>query len=139
MAHLEALRARRAAIGIGCRAGASASDIVDLVRRVMAQAEFADVDIHLASIDAKRNEPGLLEAARTLACPLAFFSREALAARAADAITRSIRVEALFNLPSVAETAALAGAGPGSRLVLARIAEHGVTCAIAVAASDIAA
>ena len=38
---------------------------------------------------------------------------------------------ALFGLPSIAETAALAGAGPSSVLLLARMSEGGASCAIA--------
>jgi len=47
-------------------------------------------------------------------------------------LTRSERVVALTGLGSVAETAALAGAGPQSILKRARIASANATCAIAV-------
>jgi cobalt-precorrin 5A hydrolase len=63
--------------------------------------------------------------------PLHFLPQEALEAVADKAQTRSPRVEALFGVPSVAETAALAGAGPGAVLILPRIARDDVTCAIA--------
>jgi cobalt-precorrin 5A hydrolase len=43
----------------------------------------------------------------------------------------SPRVKALMGVPSVAEAAALAAAGPKSTLVLPRIAVGPVTCAIA--------
>jgi cobalt-precorrin 5A hydrolase len=53
---------------------------------------------------------------------------------AADAriITRSERVLALTGVPSVAEAAALAAAGPASRLVGPRVAIGPATCALAV-------
>ncbi|HTI02212.1 MAG TPA: cobalamin biosynthesis protein, partial [Acidisoma sp.] len=47
-------------------------------------------------------------------------------------LTRSARAQREVGLASVAEAAALAGAGPGGRLVLARIAADGVTCALAL-------
>jgi cobalt-precorrin 5A hydrolase len=45
--------------------------------------------------------------------------------------TRSARVGRHIGLPSLAETAALAGAGPGGELIVGRLAEGGATCAIA--------
>jgi cobalt-precorrin 5A hydrolase len=58
----------------------------------------------------------------------------ALKAAEPRALTRSERVVALTGLGSVAEAAALAGAGPVSRLVQPRIASANATCAIAVSA-----
>jgi cobalt-precorrin 5A hydrolase len=46
--------------------------------------------------------------------------------------TRSERVLRATGLPSLAECAALAGAGPGSRLVLERISGGGASCAVAL-------
>ena len=132
MAHRQAVSGRIVAIGIGCRAGASAANIVALVQRTLSDARLAGETAGLFSIDTKRDETGLIKAARLLAMPITFLSREALAARAADAVTRSDRIAALHDLPSIAETAALAGAGPASRLVVPRISAGAVTCAIAV-------
>ena len=120
------------AIGIGCRAGASAANIVALVQRTLSHAQLDRAPAQLFSIDTKRDEIGLIKAARLLAMPIAFLSHEALAARARDAVTRSALVTAVHGLPSVAETAALAGAGPGSRLAVPRVSAGAVTCAIAV-------
>jgi cobalt-precorrin 5A hydrolase len=132
MAHHQAVSVRPVAIGIGCRARTPASDIITHVARVLRDAKLDAADAQLFSIEAKQHETGLIEAARLLAMPIAFLSREALAAHAADAVTRSARVEALYDLPSVAETAALAGAGEGSRLVVPRVVAGPVTCAIAM-------
>jgi cobalt-precorrin 5A hydrolase len=43
-----------------------------------------------------------------------------------------------FDVPSVAEAAALAGAGPGAVLIVPRIAQDGATCAIAGSAEGAA-
>jgi cobalt-precorrin 5A hydrolase len=120
------------AIGIGCRAGASAANIVALVQRTLSDARLAGERVELFSIEAKHGEIGLIKAARLLAIPITFLPRHALAARASNAVTRSNRVAALFDLPSVAETAALAGAGLGSRLAVPRVSAGAVTCAIAI-------
>jgi cobalamin biosynthesis protein CbiG len=132
MADHQAVSARIVAIGIGCRAGASAANIVSLVQRTLSDAQLDSANAKLFTIDTKRDEMGLIKAARLLAMPIGFLARDALAARAADAVTRSERVEALYDIPSIAETAALAGAGPDSRLVLQRVAAGAVTCAIAI-------
>jgi cobalt-precorrin 5A hydrolase len=132
MAYDQAVSTRIIAIGIGCRAGASATNIVTLVRRTLSGAQLAGASTKLFSIDSKRDEAGLIKAARLLAMPITFLSRDELAARAADAVTHSDRIAALYDLPSVAETAALAGAGSASRLIVPRIAAGAVTCAIAI-------
>jgi cobalt-precorrin 5A hydrolase len=120
------------AIGIGCRAGACAANIVALVQRTLSDARLAGESVELFSIEAKRDEIGLIKAARLLAMPITFLPRDALAARASTALTRSNRVASLYDLPSVAETAALAGAGPESWLAVPRVSAGAVTCAIAI-------
>jgi len=118
------------AIGLGCRKGVSGEVIARLVREALACIEQNGAAA-LFTVDGKRDEGGLAQAAEALAMPLHFLPQEALAAAADQAQTRSPRVEALFGVPSVAETAALAGAGPGAVLILPRIARDDVTCAIA--------
>jgi cobalt-precorrin 5A hydrolase len=118
------------AIGLGCRKGVSGEAIVSLVREALALIGRTG-GTALFTVEGKRAEAGLAQAAQTLAMPLHFLPQEALAAVADQAQTRSPRVEALFGVPSVAETAALAGAGPGAVLILPRIARDDATCAIA--------
>ena len=121
---------REIAIGLGCRKGVSGEVIASLVREALAIIGQPGAAA-LFTVDAKRPEAGLAQAAQALAMPLHFLTQEALAAVADQAQTRSPRVEALFGVPSVAETAALAGAGPGAVLILPRIARNDATCAIA--------
>ncbi|MEF3367722.1 cobalamin biosynthesis protein, partial [Methylocystis sp. 9N] len=116
MARGEAMNDRYA-IGIGARRGVAAQDIVDLVRRV---AKTHDVDLRqtrLCALESKAEEAGLHEAARELGVELVFLPLAALRARRGAAATHSPRVQAMFGVGSVAEAAALVGAGPGSRLV----------------------
>lgn len=119
------------AIGLGCRKGCAGEAIEALVRRA---AEAARCDLTQASLFthvAKSGEDGLFAAARRLGAPLVFLPPERLRVAAGRIATRSARVEALFDLPSIAESAALAGAGPGARLLVARINGGGASCAIA--------
>lgn len=134
------------AIGIGCRKGCGADEIVQLVRRACAglgprtpwfageEGEPGDPrsGVRLFTIAEKQGETGLIEAAVTLALPLVFLPQAALAAVERQVETRSARVIALFGTPSVAEAAALAGAGTGARLLVPRLASASATCAIAI-------
>lgn len=135
----------RFAIGVGARRGVDAEELVTLVRRALAEtparpaplpASREREQIALFTIDTKRDEAGLYEAARLLNTTIVFLPLEALLARKHEAPTRSARVEALTGVGSVAEAAALAGAGPGSILLGPRIATDRLTCAIARNALD---
>ncbi len=119
----------RLAIGIGCKSGVSAEAVIALVEEACRKVEGEPGALYTA--EEKQAEAALSDAALRLNLPLVFLARAALKEAAPRAVTKSPRVLALFGLPSVAETAALAGAGPGSRLVLPRIAAGGVTCAVA--------
>lgn len=122
----------RLAIGIGCRRGVAGERVAALVRDTLRDACLDSDGAGLFSIDAKSGEPGLLDAATALAMPLTFVSRETLAAISTP--TRSTRSQDMFGVGSVAEGAALAGAGRGAVLAVGRVARDGVTCAIALAA-----
>ena len=119
------------AIGVGCRKGCPADDIVALVRDAMAMLPPGGSPASLVSIEAKRGEPGLEDAARRLGLTLVFFEKSVLQLFATNTKTYSQRIDDLHGVPSVAETAALAGAGRGAVLIVPRLASAGVTCAIA--------
>ena len=119
------------AIGVGCRKGCTSTAIAALVRRALAQAGEREGERRLFTSEDKLGEANLARAAEALELELNFVARGALLAQAARAFTRSDRVERLTGLPGVAETAALAGAGPGGELIVARLAENGATCALA--------
>lgn len=120
----------RLAIGVGCRAGVAGEAVAALVGRARAWLE-ADAPATLFTVADKRGEPGLAAAAAALGLDLVFLSHGELSAVAGGVVTASPGSMARFALPSIAEAAALAGAGPGARLLVPRMAEGGVTCAIA--------
>ena len=119
------------AIGIGCRKGCPADDIVALVREAISRLSPSAEVAGLFSVTEKTGEPGLAEAAAMLRLPLSFLDRAVLNRFAEQAQSRSSRVEEMFGLPSVAETAALAGAGAGATLLVPRLSSATATCAIA--------
>ena len=126
------------AAGFGCRSRCSAADICAALELALAAngARVADVN---GLFGAELAAPAALrEAAALLGKPLVLLPRAALAATAGSALTRSVRVLARFGLPSIAETAALAGAlelGAGgtlaARLLSPRLAAGAATCALA--------
>jgi cobalt-precorrin 5A hydrolase len=85
----------------------------------------------LFTIADKRGDTGLTEAAGRLGFPLIHLPRNRLRDQAGEVVTTSPASLRAFGVPSVAEAAALAGAGPGAVLLVTRIVHDGVTCAIA--------
>ncbi len=117
--------------GIGCRTGVASAAIVALVEEAIERIGMPERTIFLAVPDFRADEPGVAEAAAALGTPTLWIARAALKGEQGRCLTRSARAEAEVGLSCVAEAAALAGAGPGSRLILPRIASAGVTCALA--------
>ncbi len=117
--------------GIGCRRDCAAEEVLALVRLAAARAGAAPAA--LATSAAKATTPALREAAAALALPLLPVTGRALEAAASRCVTRSAASLGATGLPSLAEAAALAAAGAGSRLLLPRIAGTRATCALAAA------
>jgi cobalt-precorrin 5A hydrolase len=119
------------AVGIGCKRGCSGEVIVALVERAIAAAACARAPAALFTHEAKISEAGLASASNALGLPLVFLDAQVLRQASLRAATNSPRVMAMFGLPSIAEAAALVGAGPSSVLLVARMSEGGASCAIA--------
>jgi cobalt-precorrin 5A hydrolase len=119
------------AIGIGCRKVCAREDIVALVQSALAGCSEPPARPRLFTIIDKQGDGELSAAALSLELELVFLSREALEAAAPRILTRSAAAQRRFGLPSVAEAAALAGAGAGSRLLGPRLIGKGATCAVA--------
>jgi cobalt-precorrin 5A hydrolase/precorrin-3B C17-methyltransferase len=97
------------AVGVGCSRGVTAGEIIELVQAALAEAGLTAASVAaMASVDAKRDEDGLLEAAAHLGWPLHLHP--------AGELTRvqvpnpSAAAERADGTPSVAEAAALAEA-----------------------------
>jgi len=110
------LRPRVLVAGVGCRRGAPAEDILALLAQACRLGRLSAKSVGLfASIEAKRNEPGLLEAAATCGADLQFFSAAALAD--VPAPHPSALVIKHMGVGSVCEAAAMLASGRGSLLV----------------------
>jgi len=100
--------------GVGCSRGAGAGEILALLDSSLAEAGLSKESVAvLASIDVKRDEAGLLEAARRLGVPVRFHAAEALSA--VEPPNPSEVVRSAVGTPSVAEAAVLAS---GAELVV---------------------
>lgn len=127
------------AAGFGCRAGCSVEQLLAALEESLHAAGRRSSEVAvLCSADFKSEEEGLGQAAQHLQKPLRLFALETLRAHSALALTRSARVLQSLGLPSLAETAALAGAAslsPGAvqvRLLGPRHTTGRVTCALAI-------
>ena len=120
------------AIGVGCRAGVAGEAIAALARRALGEAGAPEGALSMFTLDAKADEPGLIEAARLLGVKLAPLPLAALNAQAKRILTPSAAAQSRFGAFNIAEAAALAGAGEGGRLLGPRLAADGATCAVAL-------
>jgi cobalt-precorrin 5A hydrolase len=118
--------------GVGCRRGASAREVSAAISAALSRAGLrADALDAIAAPAAKSSEAGIAAAANDLGVPLVLVPQAQLEAAGARTVTRSDRVIALMGVPSAAEAAALAAAGPAGRLVAPRTAVGSATCALA--------
>jgi cobalamin biosynthesis protein CbiG len=125
---------RIVAIGVGCRSGVGGEAVAALARRALAEAGAPEGEQRMFTIDAKADEPGLIEAARIIGVALMALPLAALKAQAERILAPSAAAQARFGAPNIAEAAALAGAGEGGRLLGSRLAADGATCAVAISA-----
>ncbi|UZE25862.1 cobalamin biosynthesis protein [Pseudomonas sp. B21-056] len=96
-------------VGLGCQRGCPASVLRTLLdETLLAHGIPLQAVDALASIDLKRDEPGLLELARELALPLTFFSGTQLAGYQERLTHRSQIAFERTGCYGVAESAALA-------------------------------
>ncbi len=122
-------------VGVGCTRAAPPVALGAVAMELLQAAGLTPEAVALvATARRKQDEPALRQWADSLGARFASFADEILAAQ--PVATRSARVEAAVGLASVAEAAALAGAGTVELLVARRIAAlpggHHLTLAVAV-------
>jgi cobalt-precorrin 5A hydrolase len=118
--------------GLGFRTGVTADELLQTLEDAAQLGAIGLAEIRkLATLASKLDEAGLLEAARRLRLPVDAIEPAQLRAKDGEVETRSARVEDLHSVGSVCEAAALAAAGPGARLRLARITGARTACALA--------
>jgi cobalt-precorrin 5A hydrolase len=119
--------------GVGCGHGTSSEDIVSLIVTALSNFGIAQEDLTaIATESSKADEHGIAGAAKSLSIPVLRCPVADLGRVADQVLTRSLRVQEIKGVPSIAEASALVAAGPNARLLGARVAANKVTCAIAI-------
>lgn len=104
------LRPPSLAVGVGASRGVPAEEVLALVEGALRDAGLSAASVaHLATVDAKADEAGIVEAARHLGVPLVTYTAGELAA--VEVPNPSGAPLAAVGTPSVAEAAALLGGG----------------------------
>ncbi|MDX3245167.1 precorrin-3B C(17)-methyltransferase [Streptomyces sp. ME18-1-4] len=104
------LRPPSLVVGVGASKGAPVEEVLALVEGALRDAGLSPRSVAaLATVDAKREEPGIVEAAARLGVPVVTYSAEELAA--VEVPNPSDAPLTAVGTPSVAEAAALADGG----------------------------
>ncbi len=120
-------------LGIGCKRGTSAAQIESLVKKVLEQNQLS---IHslgkAASIDLKKEEPGILEFCGKWKIPFLTYTAEELQeVECEGTFSESEFVKKVTGVGSVCERSALKASGR-DKLLQGKTAENGVTVAVAL-------
>ena len=119
--------------GIGCGSETSSEDIVSLISVALSNYGLAPESLTaIATETSKAGQRGIEGAARSLSLPIVRCPVAELGRVAGQVLTRSLRVQEIKGVPSIAEASALVAAGSNARLLGARVAANKVTCAIAI-------
>ena len=119
------------AVGIGANSRAQQQDFETALAKVGQEIGRADV---VLTFDGARFAGQLSDVARQLSIAYRAVGLDDMRARNGDCVTRTGRSHNLFGVASIAEAAALAGAGPRSRLVMPRRIVGNITIAAAQSA-----
>jgi len=115
-------------LGLGCRRGTTSEQLKTAVSEFFRRYRIHPAAVKcVASVDLKRDEPGLAAFCRERGWPLSFYSAEELSALPGD-FTVSGFVRSVTGVDCVCERAALMGA---DRLVVRKTVINGVTAALA--------
>lgn len=118
--------------GIGCRKGATTASVIAAINAALMARDIGVSKLAaLAALQMKAAEPGIVAAAKALSLDLVAVNDEGAATASVRAATHSTASLDATGTRSASETAALAAAGPESRLLGPRLVLGDVTCALA--------
>ncbi|WP_078869155.1 Rv2231c family pyridoxal phosphate-dependent protein CobC [Streptomyces sp. NRRL B-1347] len=119
-------------VGVGAGRGVPVDEVLGLVRGCLREAGLSPLSVReLATVDAKRDEPGVVGAAARLGVPLVTYPADELARVAVP--NPSGAALAAAGTPSVAEASALAR---GGELLVAKRKSARATCSVAALAPE---
>lgn len=119
-------------VGIGCKKGRSSDDIRKMFNEVVEQGNIEKTAVlGAATIDVKEHEPGLREFVREEELSFQTFPAEVLG-NVAGEFSASDFVKKTVGVANVCERAAAAACGKKYKILVPKIAENGVTAAMAL-------
>ena len=125
------LRPKRYVVGMGCRKNKDTEDLLAFYQETLEQAIVEPGEVYaIASIDKKKDEPGLLAISERMRIPFFTYTAEELN-RVGACVHSSEFVKAQVGVDNVCERAALAGCGANGTLIYEKQAFDGMTIAIA--------
>ena len=125
------LRPKRYVVGMGCRKNKDTEELLGFYQETLEQAMVELGEVYaLASIDKKRDEPGLLAISERMRIPFFTYTAEELN-RVGACVHSSEFVKAQVGVDNVCERAALAGCEANGTLIYEKQAFDGMTIAIA--------
>lgn len=125
------LRPKRYVVGMGCRKNKDTEELLDFYMKTLEKAMVEPGEVYaLASIDKKRDEPGLLAISERMRIPFFTYTAEELN-RVGVCVHSSEFVKAQVGVDNVCERAALAGCEANGTLIYEKQAFDGMTIAIA--------
>lgn len=125
------LRPKTLVVGIGCKAGTTAEAILTFIHDVVVEKGLSPLSVReLVSVEQKRSEPGLREAARYLNIPINFFSPQALKNYVGEAQCSGF-VKQEIGVGNVCEAAVRARCGQDHMIQRKTInSDHNITLAL---------
>jgi len=121
---------RRLVVGVGARRGVSEVQVLAAIDEVLKTAGRCRNELRaLATIDLKRDEPGIVRAAAALGVPVQVIDRDRIRSLQ-DALRAPGFVEEIIGVAAVCEPAAML-TGVQTRLVAHKVARSGATAALA--------
>ena len=125
------LRPRRYVVGMGCRKNKDTEELLAFYQETLEQAMVEPGEVYaLASIDKKKDEPGLLAISERMRILFFTYTAEELN-RVGACVHSSEFVKAQVGVDNVCERAAFAGCGVSGWLIYEKHAFDGMTIAIA--------
>jgi cobalt-precorrin 5A hydrolase len=121
---------KRLIVGVGCRKGTTKEEILEAVDQALKEGKCSIAAVRcIATIDLKRNEPGLKEACMTLGVPLSIVSSDVIK-KFNGPYQRSSFVKEKIGVEGVSEPCALL-AGRRTKLIVPKVKRGRVCAAIA--------
>lgn len=125
------LKPREYVIGIGCKKGKKVNEIDDFILKAIKKKGISIMQIFaLSSISQKRDEQGIIEWCRKEGIPFITYTAEELQEVDGN-FTKSLFVKDQVGVDNVCERAAVKACGEDGKLIIPKVAENGMTIAIA--------